>query len=303
MSIPFVPDETTKAPGLYTPSQGLMRVVAGNASPFTYTGTGTYILHNDTHCAVIDPGPKSDAHLSNILKAVGTRTISAVLVTHTHRDHSPAAAPLKEKTGAPIWGCTPAKQPSSNDEARDPAIHLDESQDYSYAPDRILTEKDTLQFPFATLKPIETPGHLVNHLCFLWKERGALFSGDHIMGWATSVVIPPDGDMASYMDSLKKILTMDINSIWPTHGQPITEPKPFITALIDHRRAREASIVSEIKKGNGRIEDIVKTLYVDTPKALYPAAAQSVYSHIIDLLGRDVIKTQQSVGISAFYEA
>lgn len=302
MSIPFVSDETTPSAGLYTPARGLMRVVAGNAGPYTYTGTGTYILHDDTRCVVIDPGPLLDAHLAEILAAVGEREILAILVTHTHRDHSPAALPLKEKTGAPIWGCPPAKQIEAIPGDNSTNIHLDEGQDYKYAPDRVLTHTDVLSFPFATLRPVETPGHLVNHLCFLWEERRALFSGDHIMGWATSVVIPPDGNMAAYMESLQKILEMDIDTIWPTHGQPITQAQPFIKALIEHRKAREASILSQIQQGNGQIEDIVTALYRETPKALHAAAAQSVFSHVLDLIGRNVIKTQQSIGLKAFYE-
>lgn len=296
MAIPFVSDDTTPGAGIYHPKPGLMRVVASNASPFTYTGTGTYILHDETSCLVIDPGPDDPLHLENIVHAIGQRTTEAILVTHTHRDHSPCAGALKTETQSIILGCKPAQKTNLLQH-----VHLDESQDYDYLPDQILNEGDTLRFGAGTVTVVETPGHLVNHLCFLWEERKALFSGDHIMGWATSVVIPPDGDMNSYMQSLDKILQMDLASIWPTHGQPIFNTKSFITALIDHRKAREVSILEQIRAGNGAIPSIVEALYQDTPKALFPAAAQSVFAHITDMVKRELIKTDHAVELNAFY--
>lgn len=298
MAIPFIQDTQTPGPGIYLPHTALMRVVAGNAGPFTYTGTGTYIVHNKTSCIVVDPGPDDAVHVANILKAIDERTTEAILITHTHRDHSPAANALRLHTGAQVIGCVPAPNIKHSQE-----IHLDESQDDEYAPDRALKHGEMLRFNCATIRTIETPGHLSNHLCFLWEEEKALFSGDHIMGWATSVVIPPDGDMRSYMQSLEKILHLEIASIWPTHGQPITDPKPFIRALIEHRKAREAAILEQIKAGNGAIPSIVEALYQETPRALFPAAALSVFAHVTDMVSRNLIKSDHGVELNAFYSA
>jgi glyoxylase-like metal-dependent hydrolase (beta-lactamase superfamily II) len=298
MAIPFIPDTQTPGPGIYSPRPNLLRVVASNAGPFTYTGTGTYIIHDEANCVVIDPGPDDAAHVDTILKAINGRKTQAILITHTHRDHSPAANALRQRTNARIMGCVPALKTEHSQD-----IHLDESQDYDYAPDQTLADGETLSFSCATLRTVETPGHLSNHLCYMWEEEKALFSGDHIMGWATSVVIPPDGDMRSYMESLHKILEMDIASIWPTHGQPITDPKPFVSALIAHRLAREASILNQIKEGNGNIPSIVEALYQDTPRALFPAAALSVFAHVTDMVSRKLIKSDQGVELNAFYTA
>lgn len=296
MAIPFISDTQTPGPGIYRPHAGLIRVVADNAGPFTYTGTGTYILHNDASCVVIDPGPDDVSHVDTILEAIDGRATEAILITHTHRDHSPASNALQEKTNARILGCVPARKTKHSQH-----IHLDESQDFDYAPDETLADGAVLRFGCATLRAVETPGHLSNHLCYVWEDEKALFSGDHIMGWATSVVIPPDGDMRSYMESLEKILHMDLSSIWPTHGQPITDPKPFVSALIAHRRAREASILAQIKEGNGQITSIVEALYQDTPRALFPAAALSVFAHVTDMVSRNLIKSDQGVELNAFY--
>lgn len=298
MSIPFIADETTPGPGIYKPVSNLTRVVAGNAGPFTYTGTGTYILHNDKNCVVIDPGPTEPTHIENILEAIGQRTLDAILITHTHRDHSPASKALKAKTDAPIFGCAPAPKYEMTQ-----SVHLEESQDRDYRPDRVLNDGDHLSFACGKIKVVSTPGHLSNHLCFLWEQKKALFSGDHVMGWATSVVIPPDGNMTAYMASLDKILGLDLETIWPTHGQPITEPQIFVKALIAHRKERERTILEQIKAGTGHIMDIVEALYQATPRALFPAAALSVYAHVIDLHQRGVIKTDEAVELTAFFTA
>jgi len=297
MSIPFVRDDHTKGPGVYDAAPGLTRIVAGNAGPFTYTGTGTYILHNDDACAVIDPGPDLSSHIKTLVDFIGPRAVDVILVTHTHRDHSPAAAPLKAITKAPIWGCRPVTATG----APDGGIQLDEAQDTTYAPDRVLKDGEVLEFDYATLKTVETPGHIANHLCFHWAETNALFSGDHIMGWATSVVIPPDGNMTDYMTSLEKTLAMELDCLWPTHGQPVTNPQPFITALIAHRKQREAAILDQIQGGNGLIARIVEQLYSNIPPALHPAAAQSVFAHVLDLIDKGRVKAPERVEIGAFY--
>ncbi|MEM9879334.1 MAG: MBL fold metallo-hydrolase [Pseudomonadota bacterium] len=296
MSIPFIKDDETSGPGIYAAGAGLVRVVANNAGPFTYTGTGTYVLHSGTACLVIDPGPHSDTHIQTILSVVGKRSIDAILVTHTHRDHSPGAALLRQLTGAPVIGCAPARQ---NHGA---AVQLDEAQDYDYTPDRVVAAEDTLAFDFVTLKPVATPGHLANHLSFHWLEEDALFCGDHVMGWATSVVIPPDGNMGDYMCSLHETLDMNVKQLWPTHGQPIAQPAPFISALIEHREQREVGILREIDAGTGAIMDIVAQLYQDIDPVLHPAAAQSVFAHIIHLMDQGRVETPERVDIGAFYK-
>lgn len=297
MSIAFIADPDTKKPGVYYSATNLMRVVAGNAGPFTYTGTGTYILHNDASCTVIDPGPDRNEHIQTIIEAVGDRRVDALLVTHTHRDHSPASKTLKEYFGAPILGCAPAQS-----HAQDVGIAMDESQDMVYRPDRQLEDGERVALGGQTIEVVATPGHLANHLCYRWIEENALFSGDHIMGWATSVVIPPDGHMASYMKSLKRTLALELQTIWPTHGQPISDPQPFIKALIAHREARELAILEQIRTGTGYVQDIVAALYQEVPIALHPAAAQSVFAHIIHLTEQTLAKPRNTLSINDFFE-
>ncbi|MEO0411622.1 MAG: MBL fold metallo-hydrolase [Pseudomonadota bacterium] len=297
MSIAFIADPDTKAPGIYNPQPGLIRVVAGNAGPFTYTGTGTYILNTSERCVVIDPGPQSESHVKTIIEAIGNRSVDAILVTHTHRDHSPASRALKDHFSAPILGCAPVIS-----QTQEAGTAMDESQDMAYNPDRQLKNGERLQVGGYNIEVFATPGHLANHLCYRWIEHNALFSGDHIMGWATSVVIPPDGHMASYMESLERTLELDLDTIWPTHGQPITVPQPFIKALIAHRKARESAILQQIRSGNGSIMDIVATLYHDVPKALHPAAAQSVFAHIIHLIEQGLAKPRSALSINDFFD-
>ncbi|MGD1956319.1 MAG: MBL fold metallo-hydrolase [Sphingomonadales bacterium] len=291
--IPFIKDEDTQGPSVHHPSANLIRVVADNAGPFTYTGTGTYILHMAETCVVIDPGPMIENHVDRLVSAIGQRRVEAILVTHTHKDHSPASNALKDRTGAPIWGCTKTETPS-----REASSAMDESLDETYAPDKILSDGDVLPFDAGTLRVFATPGHLSNHLCYFWQEEAALFAGDHVMGWATSVVIPPDGHMGSYMASLAKTLDLAPEIIWPTHGQPITNTTPFIKALIKHREAREDSILTQIQGGNGQVMNIVKALYTDIPQALYPAAAQSVFAHIIHLIEKQQILAPKGFSIT-----
>lgn len=297
MGIPFVKDDETTSAGIYHPQSNLMRVVAENAGPFTYTGTGTYIIHDSDHCVVIDPGPALDAHIEAMMRAIGDMAVEAILVTHTHRDHSPASRTLALRTKAEIWGCAPAGTVKIDTNS----VAMDESQDTHYCPARVLKGDDVLDLRCCTLKVFATPGHLANHLCYLWQEENALFSGDHIMGWATSVVIPPDGHMASYMKSLERTLALNVSAIWPTHGQPITDPEPFIKALIDHRQGREKSILAQIRQNNGAIALIVEALYTDIPKALYPAAAQSVFAHIIHLAEQGLVEPTNHLTIRDFF--
>jgi len=253
------------------------RVLAPNPSPFTNTGTQTHIVgHGDI--AVIDPGPDIAEHVEAILAATQGERIVAIVCTHTHRDHTPAAAPLAKATGAAIVGCAPIA-------ARD-GSGLEAGFDQSYAPDRIMVEGDTVSAPGWTLEAIATPGHTSNHLCFALPEANALFSGDHVMGWSTSVVVPPDGDMGAYLASLEKLLARDDEVYFPAHGDPVTKPQRLVRGMIGHRRQRENQILRLLGEGPRSIAALVAAMYVGLDPRLEKAAAASVLAHLIDLAAR-----------------
>ena len=261
---------------------GVRRLLAPNPSAFTFTGTQTYVV-GEGKVAVIDPGPDDSVHIEALTSALRGEQVAAILVTHTHRDHSPASRPLAAATGAPIVGCAPLAIPDDGPRA-------DASFDFDYAPDRILADGESVSGDGWTLEAVATPGHTSNHLCFALKEQGALFSGDHVMGWSTTIVSPPDGDMAAYMASLDKLLARDDAVYYPTHGPAITDPKGHVRALIAHRRGREAQILEQLEVGPGDIAAMVPTLYTDTDPQLFPAAARSVLAHLIDLESRGRVR-------------
>ena len=263
----------------------IRRVVANNPGPFTYLGTGTYIIGKG-QVAVIDPGPDLPEHLDALLAALEGETVTHILVTHHHSDHSPLAKPLQEKTGAKIYGCAVGAK------AADSTVITEAGSDLDFTPDIDICGGGALfEGPGWTLEAIATPGHTSNHICFALKEENALFSGDHIMGWSTTVVSPPDGDMTAYMESLEKVKARNFEVLWPTHGPPVREVTPFIEAYIAHRRAREAQVLKAVGEGHGRIKDMIPSLYAETDKRLWPAAARSVLGHMIDLVRRGVVVT------------
>ena len=263
----------------------IRRVVANNPGPFTYLGTGTYIIGKG-EVAVIDPGPDMPDHLEALLAALEGETVTHILVTHHHTDHSPLARPLQEKTGAKIYGCAVGAK------AGDSAVITEAGHDLDFSPDiDIYGGGAVFEGPGWTLEAIATPGHTSNHICFALKEENALFSGDHIMGWSTTVVSPPDGDMTAYMDSLDKVKARGFDILWPTHGPPVRDVAPFIEAYIAHRRAREAQVLKALADGHGRIKDMIPTLYAEVDKRLWPAAARSVLGHMIDLVRRGIVVT------------
>ena len=273
----------------------IRRVVADNPGPFTYLGTGTYIVGRG-EVAVIDPGPDLPAHLDAILAAVAGERVTHILVTHHHSDHSPLAGPLKAATGAPIYGCAVVRT-----QARDSVI-TEAGSDDGFTPDISLCGGgEVLSGPGWTLEAVATPGHTSNHICFALKEENALFSGDHIMGWSTTVVSPPDGDMTAYMRSLDLVRARGFSTLWPTHGPPVTEVDPFIGAYIDHRRAREAQVLKAVTEGHGRIKEMVPVLYAEVDPRLHPAAARSVLGHMIDLVRRGVVATDGEPGLDSDY--
>jgi glyoxylase-like metal-dependent hydrolase (beta-lactamase superfamily II) len=258
---------------------GIGRVLAHNPSAFTYTGTQTWIV-GETAVAVIDPGPDSPEHIDAIVAAVGDRRLVAIVCTHTHRDHSPAAAPLADRTGAPIIGCAPLALETVGPRA-------DASFDGDYEPDRVLDDGDSIEIGGKPLTAVATPGHTSNHLCFAWGD--ALFTGDHVMGWSTTVVVPPDGDMAAYMRSLEKLRQRDDRIYYPAHGAPVTKPQQYVRSLIGHRLQRERQIVKLISKQPLDIRNIVASAYPELDPRLTAAAGGSVYAHLLDLQRRGMV--------------
>jgi glyoxylase-like metal-dependent hydrolase (beta-lactamase superfamily II) len=252
------------------------RVLAPNGSPFTYTGTQTYLVGGDAGVAVIDPGPAEPDHLDALVRAIGGAPVVAIACTHTHRDHSPAAAPLAAQTGAPIIGC--AALALKTDEPR-----ADAPFDQAYAPDRALGDGDRLRGPGWTLTALATPGHTSNHLCFALGETGALFTGDHVMGWSTTVVAPPDGDMAAYRASLEKLRARDDRVYYPAHGPAVHNPRQLVRGMIGHRRQRERQILKLLGQGPQAIAELVPQMYKGVDQRLWPAAGQSVKAHLLDL--------------------
>ena len=258
------------------------RLLAPNPSPFTYSGTQTYIVGRG-NVAIIDPGPGLDEHLDALLSGLGDERVAAIVCTHTHRDHSPASRPLKAATGAPIIGCAPLA-------LSDEGPRADAAFDFDYAPDRVLAEGETLSGDGWTLEAVATPGHTSNHLCLALNETGALFTGDHVMGWSTTVVSPPDGDMAAYMQSLEKLLAREDIIYYPAHGAPVQRPQRLVRGLIGHRRQREGQILRRLKAGEGRISDMVEQMYKGLDPRLHPAAGRSVLAHLIDLETRGIVR-------------
>ncbi|KTF67329.1 MBL fold metallo-hydrolase [Sphingomonas sp. HT-1] len=252
------------------------RVLAGNPSPYTSTGTQTYLV-GTADVAVIDPGPDDADHLSALLAAVDGRPVRAILCTHTHRDHSPAAPALKAATGAPIIGCAPLALDDGGPRA-------DAAFDTGYAPDRVLADGEQLSGKGWTLTAVATPGHTSNHLCFALEESGALFTGDHVMGWSTTVVAPPDGNMAAYMASLDRLMGRAQDRVYyPAHGDPIENPHRFVRGLAGHRRQREGQILRLLAQGIGDVPDMVERMYVGLDPRLHGAAGRSVLAHLLDL--------------------
>ena len=274
------------------------RVVANNPGPFTFKGTCSYIVGGD-RVAVIDPGPDSAEHVENLLAAVRGETVTHILVSHTHRDHSPAAKALKAATGALIVGCS--AHPRARVMEGSGANRLEASIDYDYAPDIALAEGDTVEGEGFCLRAVETPGHLANHLCFSLLAESALFSADHVMAWSTTVIAPPDGSMSAYMASLDKLRGRAETVYWPGHGGPVRDPQRFVRALVHHRRQREASIVTRLAEGDRTIPDIVRAIYQGLNPALLNPAGLSVFAHLEDLVARGIVATDGPPSLTGEY--
>jgi glyoxylase-like metal-dependent hydrolase (beta-lactamase superfamily II) len=258
------------------------RVLADNPSPFTFTGTQTHLV-GTTDLAVVDPGPDDPEHIEALIAAIAGRPVTAIVITHTHRDHSPGSRPLAAVTGAPIIGCAPLS-------LEDLGPRADASFDADYVPDRVLVEGESVSGQGWTLTAISTPGHTSNHLAFALPETNALFSGDHVMGWSTTIVSPPDGDMAAYMHSLAKLLARTEDRIYyPAHGNPVENPRRLVRGLIGHRKQREGQILRLLDAEPRSIPAMVEKMYVGIDSRLFPAAERSVLAHLYELRDRRVV--------------
>jgi glyoxylase-like metal-dependent hydrolase (beta-lactamase superfamily II) len=277
---------------------GVRRLTVNNPGPFTFHGTNTYIVGTET-LAVIDPGPEDDAHLRAILQAIGTRPVSHILVSHTHRDHSPLARALRERTGAIVCAEGPHRpaRPLRIGEINP----LDASADTDFVPDLALADGSVIEGDGWALRTLLTPGHTANHAVFALDGTGILFSADHVMAWATSIVAPPDGAMADYMASLDRMLERDDKLLLPGHGGPVTRPRSFMRGLKTHRKMRERAIVKRLAGGDRTIPEMVRAIYRDTDPRLHGAAGLSVLAHLEDLVARGVAATEGAPSIDGNY--
>jgi glyoxylase-like metal-dependent hydrolase (beta-lactamase superfamily II) len=294
--IPYVRDIDFEYGACDQVSPLIRRVVANNPSPFTFKGTGTYIVGRG-EVAVIDPGPDLPEHLAAILKAVEGERVTHIAITHHHSDHSPLAGPLKAATGATIYGC--AVKHHEAEEAGAP--RMEAGHDLDFRPDVSLCGGGEISGPGWTLEAIPTPGHTSNHLCYALPQENACFSGDHIMGWSTTVITPPDGDMSAYLQSLATIRARNFTTLWPTHGPPIRAVTPFIDAYAQHRQERMDQILLALAQGQATIAELTPRLYADVDARLWPAAARSMLAAIIHLERNGEIETDGPPGPNTVY--
>lgn len=281
-AIPFVRDMEFAYGEPQQVSPLIRRVIVNNPGPFTFRGTGVYII-GEGELALIDPGPDTPENLDMLMHVIGKQRLTHIFVTHLHLDHSPAARPLANRTGAKIYASGLARNHDHAD-----VFRLEADDDTAFAPDVAISDGDRFQGPGWTLEAVATPGHTANHTAYALREENALFTGDHIMGWSTTVIGPPDGDMSAYLDSLVKVRDRDYTTLWPTHGPPVRDVRPFVQAYLDHRLDREAQIVKQLESGKRLIKDMVAEMYADVDKRLHPAACHSVLAHMQRLvrLGR-----------------
>ncbi|PWJ92727.1 glyoxylase-like metal-dependent hydrolase (beta-lactamase superfamily II) [Mesorhizobium loti] len=276
----------------------IQRITARNPSPFTFYGTNSYIVGRDT-LAVIDPGPDDEAHLHTLLDVIAGRPVSHIFVSHTHRDHSPLAARLKERTGATVLAEGPHRPARPLHIGETDA--LDASADTAFVPDFVLPDEEVVDGDGWSIKTVLTPGHTANHAAFALEGTGILFSADHVMAWATSIVAPPDGAMADYMTSLDRLIERGDRLLLPGHGGPVTAPRAFMRGLKTHRKMRERAIMERISVGDRTIADMVNTIYRDTDPRLHGAAGLSVLAHIEDLIARGLVRTDGAPAINGIF--
>lgn len=277
----------------------IRRVTARNPSPFTFHGTNSYVVGDD-RCFVVDPGPDDPAHLDALLVAIDDRPVEAILLTHTHRDHTGLVDRLKDVTGAPLLGGGPHRpmRPLLAGEAS----RIEAAGDASLRFDRTLADDERLTLGGVTVTAITTPGHCANHLAFAVGEDGTVLSGDHVMAWSTTIVAPPDGAMRDYMGSLERLLDRDDRRYLPGHGGPVERPRAFVRALIGHRRMRESAIRARLSAGDRTIPEIVAAIYRDTDSRLHGAASLSVLAHLEDLIERGLASADGPPTLRTRYE-
>ncbi|MGI9600717.1 MAG: MBL fold metallo-hydrolase [Acidimicrobiales bacterium] len=303
MAVPFDLDHDVTYGAVDAISPLIRRVTAHNPSKFTFKGTGTFIVGHGEGVAVIDPGPRDDAHLAALLAAVDGEQVTHVLITHTHGDHSPATAGLVAATGARTYGYGPhpddavseAEHSSPDDdtdgdpvdpeeEARRAEQREKERPDTDFVPDEVVGHGDRITGPGWSIECLHTPGHISNHLCFALSEESALFTGDHVMGWSTTIVPPPDGDMAAYLDSLRLVAARPETTYYPTHGPSINDPLSFVNALLEHRLERERQVLAQLANGPATITEMVPVMYADVAEELHKPAGRSVLAHLVKLV-------------------
>lgn len=274
---------------------GLRRVLARNPNPFTFHGTGTYLVGRG-NVAVIDPGPLIDEHVQAILAATRGESITHIFVTHTHNDHSPATAPLKAATGAIVYGCGPHGVRRAED-----GVAVEEGGDRDFRPDVEMRDGDRVALGSTSVQAVFTPGHTSNHVCFALGDGSAFFPGDHVMGWSTTVIAPPDGDMAAYFRSLERLLSLPEAPYYPTHGNPIARPHDYVRQLIAHRHAREAQIAACLARGLDTIAAMVPVIYSEVDPRLHPAASRSVLAHLQHMVATGRAACEGTAGAAATF--
>ncbi len=281
-----------------TVAPDVLRVTAKNPGPFTFHGTNSYVIGRDT-LAVIDPGPDDDAHFQTLLEVIANRPVSHIFVSHTHRDHSPLATRLKEHTGAPVLAEGPHRpaRPLRIGEINP----LDASADTAFVPDIALPDDALMEGDGWAIRTVLTPGHTANHAAFALEGTGILFSADHVMAWATSIVAPPDGAMADYMASLDRLIARGDRLLLPGHGGRVTAPRSFMRGLKTHRKMRERAILERIRGGDRTIPAMVKAIYRDTDPRLHGAAGLSVLAHLEDLVARGLVSTEGDAAIDGIF--
>ncbi len=296
--IPFEREDAAVPGRVETLSPLIRRILCDNPGPFTLKGTVTYVVGTG-RVAIIDPGPDDPRHVAAVLEAVKGDTVEAILVTHTHRDHSPATPAIKAATGAPVYAEGPhrAARPLNLGETN----VLDASGDRDFTPDIAVKDGDVVTGTGWTLESVFTPGHTANHMAFALREEQTLFSGDHVMAWSTSIVAPPDGAMGDYMASLDKLRAREETLFWPGHGGPVKEPAKFMRALAHHRRLREAAIMKRLGLGDRHIPDIVAAIYEGLDPRLKSAAGLSVFAHLEDLVGRGLVASDGPASLTGAF--
>ena len=279
-----------------TIAPGIRRVTAKNPGPFTFHGTNTFLV-GDRDVAVIDPGPDDPAHVEAVMRAVGGAPVAKILVTHSHADHCGAVPLLKERTGAPVFAAAPARPPDIG------GASLDAGSAHGFAPDVAITDRTIVEGDGYRLEAITTPGHAADHLVFARVDKGLLFSGDHVMGWSTTVVAPPDGSMADYMRSLNRLLDRSENVYLPAHGGAIPHARAHVRTLRNHRLMRERAILERLRLGDRTVEEVVRNLYVGLDAELLGGAAMSTLAHLEDLVARKLVAADGPPTLAAVYSA